>query len=303
MDVQQVNEVESFNVEIVWRGPAMLGEGPLWHPQEQKLYWLDCIKPELHQFDPNTKEKKGWLLPAKIGSIAPREAGGLVAAIGTGVAFINITNDGQVKVEPQVEVITKESRLRLNDGKCDRQGRFWFGTVAPDFSNPTGMLYRLDADKKVTEMVQGIKVSNGLGWSPDNKHMYYTDSLQHKIFRYDFDTTTGGISNQIVFANIPESEGVPDGLTVDAEGCVWSAQWNGWRVTRYRPDGSIDKVIKMPAQRPTSCMFGGKDLDILYVTSASQDVGEDHPLPGDLDGVLFAIRVGTKGFPEPAYRG
>jgi len=289
-------------IEVVWKGPAKLGEGPLWHPKEQVLYWLDCIKPELHRIDPATGAHKSWIMPGTIGSIAPREAGGLVALVGTALAFITFEND-EAKVTPQVEVITKESRLRLNDGKCDRQGRFWGGTVAPDFSDPTGALYRFDTEKKMTEMVSHIKVSNGLGWSLDNKIMYYTDSLQHKIFKYNFDEKTGDISNESVFALVPESEGVPDGLTVDAEGYVWSAQWNGWRVTRYKPDGTIDRVIRTPVQRPSSCIFGGKDLDTLYITSASQDVGEDHPLTGELDGALLAIKIGVRGLPEPAYLG
>lgn len=154
-------------LQIVWRGPAKLGEGPLWHPKEQVLYWLDCIAPDLHRWDPATNQHKSWRMSALIGSIAPHEPKGLVAVIGTGMAFINFgtKEDGEeyVSVDMQVEVIAGKPKLRLNDGKCDRQGRFWAGTVASDFNNPDGTLYRFDTQKNVKEMKHGIKVSNGLG--------------------------------------------------------------------------------------------------------------------------------------------
>jgi len=151
-------------LSVVWRGPAQLGEGPLWHPKEQVLYWLDCIAPELHRLDAAGQHKK-WTMPALIGSIAPHEPRGLIAAIGVGFAFITIEEEAGeevARVEMQVEVVAG-LKVRLNDGKCDRQGRFWAGSVASDFTRPDGVLYRLDKDKKVTEMRHNIKVSNGLG--------------------------------------------------------------------------------------------------------------------------------------------
>ncbi|ELR23011.1 SMP30/CGR1 family protein [Acanthamoeba castellanii str. Neff] len=290
-------EEDGVTVELVWRGPAWLGEGPLWHPTEGALYYLDCIRPELHRLDVETGEHKSWMMPALIGSIAPRAKGGLIAALGKGRAAITFDDKWEINIAMEQDILGNID-LRLNDGKCDRQGRFWVGTVAADFDQPDGSLYRLDLDGSVHEMEQKIKVSNGLAWSLDNKTMYYTDSPNREIYTYDFDEKTGNISNRKVFATIAQDAGVPDGLTIDSEGNIWSAHWDGYRVTKYRPDGSVDRVIKMPAQRPTSCMFGGKNLDVLYVTSASRDIGETESLKGELDGALFA-----KGLPETAFLG
>jgi sugar lactone lactonase YvrE len=288
--------------EVAWKGPDLLGEGPLWHHGEKVLYWLDIVGRRLHRLDPSSGKHKDWTLPALAGSIAPREKGGLVAAIGIGIGFITFDSEDQVHVEMQKEVIAG-LKVRLNDGKCDRFGRFWFGSIASDFLNPDGVLYRLDPDGTITEMEHHIKVSNGLGWSLDNKTMYLTDSKQNQIYAYDYEERTGNISNKRTFARIPESEGVPDGLTVDGEGSIWSAQWNGFRVTKYRPDGQVELQVSLPAQRPTSCMFGGEQLDTLYVTSASRNVGETESLVGEYHGVLFALKPGVRGLPEPAYQG
>jgi len=307
--------------QCAWRGPDLLGEGPLWHPDEKRLYWLDCIRPAIHRLDPATGKHAMWALPSPIGSIAPRSRGGLIAAMGVGIFFLRFEKkiaaddrkdlsskdeeDGgeEVKAELVKEVIAG-LKVRLNDGKCDRFGRFWFGSVASDFSNPDGTLYRLDPDGTLTEVEHHVKVSNGLGWSLDNKLMYYTDSLRNEIYCYDYDAATGNATNRRTFARIPESEGVPDGLTVDSEGFIWSAQWNGDRITRYFPDGKVERQITLPAHRPTSCMFGGENLDTLYVTSASRDVGEAESLVGEYQGALFAIKVqGVRGLAEHAYLG
>jgi len=266
---------------------------------------LDCIRPELHRLDVETGEHKSWIMPSLIGSIAPRAQGGLVAALGKGLAAITFNREENwaLSINMQKEILG-ESNLRLNDGKSDPRGRFWVGTVASNFDQPEGTLYRIDLDGSVHEMEHQVKVSNGLEWSLDKKTMYYTDSPRREIYTYNFDEETGNISNRRVFATIPEDAGVPDGLTIDTEGNIWSAHWNGYRVTKYRPDGSIERIIKMPAQRPTSCVFGGKNLDVLYVTSASRDIGEPESLKGDLDGALFAIKgLGAKGFPANVFHG
>jgi sugar lactone lactonase YvrE len=192
---------------------------------------------------------------------------------------------------------------RFNDGKVDRRGRLWAGTIDRQTAKPTGSLYRLDADLLVTRMETGLICSNGLGWSPDDKIMYFTDSMVRTIWQYDFDAASGTIDNRRVFAKLAEDDGVPDGLTVDAEGFVWSAVWDGWRIVRYAPDGAIDRQIIMPVQRPSSCMFGGPGLRTLYVTSACADLRASDLLRGPLAGALFAIEPGVAGLPETPFGG
>ena len=193
---------------------------------------------------------------------------------------------------------------RFNDGAVDRQGRFWAGTMGG--GDPVGALYRLDQDQSIRTMVTDIKISNGLGWSPDNKTMYYADTGYRTIWAYDFDPATGAIENRRDFAAVPEKEGdgAPDGLTVDSEGCVWSARWGGWKIVRYDPAGKIEREVAIPAERITSVMFGGPTLEDLYVTSARIDFDEktdnaNQPHAGG----LFRLQPGVRGLPETEYGG
>ena len=182
----------------------------------------------------------------------------------------------------------------------DRRGRFWAGTLAP---GATSSLYRLDPDLTVHTMETGITASNGIGWSPDNRTMYFTDTRRKTIYAYDFDAATGSIGNRRPLIFTPEEDGVPDGLTVDSEGFIWSARWGGWKVSRYDPSGKLEREVRLPVQYPTSCAFGGDRLDELYVTSARTRVSEeqihDQPFAGD----LLRLRTGIRGLPEPKFAG
>lgn len=286
--------MHSFRIKTLWPGPNALGEGPLWHVKEKSLYWVDIAEHVLYRLDPLTQDIQSWKMPALIGSIAPRARGGLIAGIGDEICFIDLPSG---RVHPQIKV---PGGLRLNDGKCDRKGRFWIGNANP--KQPTASLYRYDPDGTLHTMQENIYISNGLGWSLDNRIFYYTDSLAEGIFCYDFNFEKGEINNKKWFVKIPIKEGEPDGLTVDAQGYIWSARWNGWKIVRYTPDGKIDREIKMPVQRPTSCTFGGEHLDILFITSCSHDLQETAALPAPA-GALFAIELGIKGAPEPEFLG
>ncbi len=281
-----------MNVKCIWPGPASLGECPLWHVAEQALYWVDIEEQCLYRLDSSDNRLQQWNMPGQIGCIAPRAKGGLIAGIDDTICFIDLPSG---KVTTQLALKTG---IRLNDGKCDRQGRFWVGTI--DFDNPTACLYRYDPDGKLHVMEKNIYISNGLAWSLDNKFFYYTDSVPRNIFRYDFDARSGEISNQRVFATNAEDEGIPDGLTIDSEGHLWSARYDGGFITRYAPDGTIAQRVTLPVQRPTSCMFGGKNLDVLFVTSSSRLLKEPKALPLP-NGGLYAIDVGVRGVPEPAF--
>jgi sugar lactone lactonase YvrE/DNA-binding IclR family transcriptional regulator len=279
---------------------AFLGEGPTWSASEQKLYWVDILAPAIHVSDPTTGATETVRMPELVGAIVPRRRGGFVAAMQGGFKSVDLAT-GKVSLIAAPEADRPGNRF--NDGKCDRRGRFWAGTLALDATPSAGSLYRLDPDGRVTVMETGVHVSNGLGWSPDDKRFYFTDSGRRHIYVYDFDANSGRIENKRIFAEVPEGSGTPDGMTVDAEGFVWSAHWDGWCVTRYDPKGGVDRVITMPVPRPTSCMFGGPDLGTLFVTSARIRLSAAQLAESPLSGSVFAIDTGVRGLPEPAFAG
>lgn len=292
-------------VEHVVSAQSRLGEGPVWHPVEQVLYWLDIMQGCLHRYDPRSGDHRVTELGLVATAMGVRAGGGFVMATKKGFAF---WEPGLPEAEAMPEQFTfigdpdadDYQDVRFNDGKTDRQGRFWAGKMS---SRPTNSLYRLDADRSIHRMESGIQISNGLGWSPDNRVFYFTNSDARTIYAYDFDAASGAIRNRRIFAQVPDAakEGLPDGLAIDEAGCVWSARWDGWKVVRYTPDGKIDREIAMPVERPTSCAFGGADLRDLYITSAWVDAERhaNQPMAGD----VFCLRTEVKGFAEPFFMG
>ncbi len=271
-----------------------LGEGPLWHPGEGCLYWVDIHAGSLYQ---STRDLKGYTQTGfKTG----------VSALGFTVddGFILATGEGFAtwkKGQPQPDLIgnpiPERLSVRLNDGKVDPGGRFWAGSM--DTEHSQGVLYRLDPDGGQHTLLDGIGISNGLGWSPDRKRMYYTDSLTATIYVFDYDLASGAIANQQpwVQSNREETAAVPDGLCVDTEGYIWSAQWDGWGIIRYDPNGQACLRVEVPAARVTSCCFGGPDLDQLFITTARTGLSdqelEDQPLAGN----VFTCQTETQGQP------
>lgn len=279
---------------------SILGEGPSWDASAGVLYWVDIKRPAIFRFDPQRGQTGHWPMPKPVGCAAPALSNRLIFADTDGVGFLNL-DSGEIS-----RIAAPESNLpqnRFNDGKTDRAGRMWAGTMEDACVQASGSLYRVDRDLSVHRMDTGFICSNGLGWSPDNRTMYFTDSMVHTIWAYEFDFASGALGKRRVFAKFPEGNGVPDGLTVDSEGFVWSAIWDGWRVVRFAPDGSIDCEIRMPVQRPSSCMFGGADLKTLYVTSACVELGWPSLKNGPLAGSLFAIRTEVAGLPETPFGG
>jgi L-arabinonolactonase len=286
-------------VEHVVASQCQLGEGPLWHPIEQVLYWLDITQGRLHRFDPRSGDHQSSALGIMTGSMGVRAKGGFVMATGSGFAFWE-PKTGQMTFlgDPDAD----EDDVRFNDGKTDRQGRFWAGKMS---STPTNSLFRLDHDCTIRRMESGICISNGLGWGPDDRVFYYTDSLTRTIYAYDFDASSGSIANRRIFTRVPAvaGEGLPDGLAVDEEGYIWSARWGGWKVVRYAPDGSIEREIAMPVKFPTSCAFGGPDLDELYINSAWEEIAPEDRANQALAGDVFRLKTQVRGFPEPLFQG
>jgi sugar lactone lactonase YvrE len=274
-----------------------LGEGPIWNSAEQALYWVDIGQNLIQRLDPFSGRHNIYDAGLPVTALGFRASGGLIMATGRGFAT---WLPGSESPDFLTNPMAGKQDARLNDGAIDRQGRFWAGAMS---ETPTNCLYRLDPDGALHTMETGIQVSNGIGWSPDGKTMYYTDSARREIYAYDYEPKSGAISKRRVFVRTPDAEGVPDGLAVDSQGYVWSARWDGWRISRYDPAGQLEREIQMPVARPTSCIFGGESLDELYITSARIDLSaqerEEQPQAGD----LFRIQTGIKGQQESLFLG
>lgn len=284
---------------MVVRGDAQLGESPLWSPTENALYWVDIKSPRLFRHDFTSGTTRVTAMPEEIGAIALHAGGGLIAALRSGFALI----DGRgiaapVFARPEADIAGN----RFNDGKCDRAGRFWAASMHDREREATGQLWRLEDMRRFTRMESGFVIGNGLGWSPDDRTFYFTDSSARRIFAYDFDLASGAITNRRIFAAVPEDAGFPDGLCVDSAGHVWSAHWDGWRVTRYTPDGQIVDVLRMPVPRPTSCTFGGAALDTLFVTTARVGLDAAALAAAPLSGSVLAVRTDSLGLSETPFR-
>ena len=277
----------------------ILGEGPIWDVREQSFYWVDIRKPVVQRYDWATRTVKSWSMPEMVGSLAVKEKGGLVVALRSQIAFFDQATGSLDRIaSPEAG----REAMRFNDGKCDRQGRFWAGTMNDVTRDPEGALYRLDPVRGCVPMERGIRIPNSLAWSVDSRTLYFADSPLRTISSYPFDPATGEIGAPRSFATV-EAPAIPDGATVDADGCLWSAHYDGWRVVRFMPDGRIDRVIDLPVQRPTSCQFGGPDLSVLFVTTARQKLTPEELAKQPLAGALLALDVGVKGVAEARYVG
>ncbi|MDD4892640.1 MAG: SMP-30/gluconolactonase/LRE family protein [Candidatus Rickettsiella isopodorum] len=274
----------------------LLGEGPLWQPIEKCIYWVDIVAATLYRLNNDNSIDK-FTMPSEIGSIAWCAKGNLIAALRDRFVTIDTITGMAKNIALPLQGI---KNVMFNDGKCDRQGRFWVGTKDIAEQEPIGALYCLNKGN-VTEMLNGFTVSNGIAWNLDNSLMYICDSPARQIYQYEFDPIHGSLGQMEIFAQVPKEEGFPDGLTVDSQGYLWSCHWDGWQITRYTPTGEIDSIIPMPIPRPTSCCFGGPELTTLYVTSASIDLNEAQLTDAPQSGMLFAIETDIKGLTEPSY--
>ena len=284
--------------------PGLLSEGPRWHEERQELLWVDILGCQMHR---GTLSSDGALervetitVDRHIGAVAPAVGGGYVLAAGPGFLFVDET--GSVRELAQAEA--GHTEVRMNDGACDPQGRFWAGTMAYDESPGAGALYRLELDGSCTTVLTGLTISNGIGWSPDAATMYLNDSGTGCVDVFRFDGPSGAISDRRTLVHIDQPGVAPDGLTVDDEGGIWVALWNGAAIHRYAPDGSLLASVQLPVERPTSCAFGGPRRDTLFVTTARTDLDDDALARQPHAGKLFAIGgLGARGLPCLPYRG
>lgn len=287
--------------EVVIKRHSTLGEGAIWDAAEGVLYWVDIVEKILFTYDPMSGTNRELKLEKFIGTVVPRGKGGLTVAL----------EDGFYNLDPATGVLEQiadpESGIpgnRFNDGKCDPSGRFWAGTMGREGEAGKGSLYRLDADGNVTTMLSGIHISNGICWSPDKRTMYHTDTLDWVIRAYDYDDKSGTISGERTVVTVAEKNGFPDGMTIDAEGMLWVALWEGGRVIRYDPDtGRKLAEVSVPVSRVTSCAFGGPGLGTLYITTATMGMDESEMADEPLAGSLFACEPGVVGMQAFAYEG
>ena len=286
--------------ELVLDARAETGEGPVWDFRDQSLVWIDVTQGLIHQFDPGTGHDASFDAGQHVGAVALRSARGYALAVRGGFAVVDL--DGGV-VEPLADTEATAPGNRMNDGKCDSSGRFWAGSMAYTETGRDGSLYRLDRDHSVTTMLTGQGISNGLGWSPDDRVMYHIDSLAGGVDAYDFSPETGQITNGRRLIDVAPEDGIPDGMTVDADGYLWIALWNGWSIRRYRPDGAFDRAIRLPVRQVSCCTFGGADLSDLYITTAARGLSTTgfQEQPGA--GGLFRSQPGVAGLATHPYEG
>ena len=274
------------------------GESPVWCAREQALYWVDTRSRLVRRLDHASGQINSWKLPGLTCSIVIRDAGGLLVAMQNAIVLFD-ARTGEV-LERINAPHAPEAGMRFADGRCDRRGRFWVGAKHDASSAPIGFLYRFDPDHSFTAMETGVAMPNSLAWSPDNRSMYFADAAVRTIFTYSFDIEHGTIAARKPFAICDWS---PDGAAMDSEGYLWNAGYRGWRVTRYAPDGRVDREIKLPVSLVTACTFGGPNMQTLYITTARQKMTEEALAEQPLAGALFAIDAGVRGLEEPRYAG
>ena len=265
------------------------GEGPLWHPMERQVYWSDIPRGRIFRLNPFSRRHEQIYEGRIVGGYTIQSDGSLLLFMDRG--SVAVWRDG--KLEYLINEMEGETDNRFNDVAADPAGRVFCGTMPTDTRSAT--LYRMDTDGSVTTVLEGVGLSNGIGFSPDQKQMYYTDSLARKIYIFDYDIDSGDITNQRVFVETPDDGSIPDGMTVDAEGYVWGARWDGSSLYRYNPDGEQVVQIQFPAKKVSSVIFGGVDLTDMYVTTAG---GGNKAEEGPGAGGLFRLNVGIQGKPE-----
>jgi sugar lactone lactonase YvrE len=288
------------DAELVLDARADLGEAPSWDADARQLIWVDITNGLVHRFDPGSERDEVFEIGQPVGAAVATSSGRIALAANSGFLVLDPATG---RLDPVADVETDVTETMMNDGKCDPAGRFWAGTKDVEGGRALGSLYRLDADHRLTRVLTDVTISNGLGWSPDARTMYYIDSTTYRIDAFDYDVTSGAVSNRRPLIETPKSWGLPDGMTVDQDGFLWVAFWGGSAVRRIAPDGRVDVVVRVPVTQVTSCAFGGPDLADLFVTSARSGLTDAALSEQPLAGGLFRVRPGVRGLPSPPFAG
>lgn len=277
-----------------------LGETPLWCERTESLWWLDVLQAAVHRLD--TRSGTHVSIPFEttyLGSLALCESGKLLVAMDLGL-YLYDTSTAHIEEVARIPA-QAAAGTRLNDGRCDAQGRFWVGTMDLEYTRPVGSLYRLDPDGAVTHMVPGIRLINSIAVSQDQRTLYCSDTRSHVLWAFDLDACAGTLSRQRIFAEYSGRDGRPDGACIDAEGYLWVAMYAGGRILRYAPDGSIERTIPLPVSHPTCICFGGRNLRTLYITTARSGLNPAQLLNEPLAGSLLALDLDVQGLPQARY--
>ncbi|MDQ0254628.1 sugar lactone lactonase YvrE [Evansella vedderi] len=284
--------------ELILDAKATLGEGPCWDEMEQKLYWVDIMERKIHVLDPETGENETIVLDQYVGCAVLKEGGGLLLGLQNGFYELEIPSKKLTLIHnPEKD----KPENRFNDGKVDPLGRFWAGTMHLEAKGNNGALYRLDSNYGVKKIIGDVGISNGLAWDVSRGAMYFIDTTTKKVAAFDYDLKSGEISNKHFVITIPEGEGFPDGMTIDVNGHLWIAHWDGAKITRWDPStGKKIEEIKFPVDRITSCCFGGKEMNELFVTTARNGLSPSQLEKQPLAGGLFKVKTAVKG--SPTYR-
>jgi len=283
-------------VEQVTDPLAYHGEGPVWDVHRRAVRWVDMLAGDILTLGPASQQVSRLHVGAVAAAMRPRAGGGLVVGVERGFCLVDADETGP---QQPLEVWT-DTTVRMNDGGCDPQGRFYCGSMDYDATPGRGSLYRLDPGDGVTRVLEDVTISNGIAWSHDGGSVYYVDTPTQRVDVFDFDPDTGELSGRRPAVHVDPGHGAPDGMTLDCEGGIWVAMWRGGAVHRYRPDGLLDEVVEVEPRQVTACTFGGEDLDELFITTSRQD------LPADSDptaGSLFRCRPGVSGVPPYEYAG
>lgn len=290
-------------IECVVQGADILGETPRWCERSHRLWWVDVRRPALQWYEPSTGRHAAIRLHPDLvtGSIALRESGGFLLATGAGLYIFDPDREDAPQQLAHPE--RGKSGMRLNDGRCDRRGRFWVGSMHDTQRIPVGTLYRFDAQHRCDAMLNGFVLPNSLCWSPDDRTMYFADTHNQVVWAFDYDIEDGVLGQRRVFKDWTHQIGRPDGATVDVDGCLWICMVASGQLVRLTPQGEVDRTIQLPVTNPTCPAFGGSRLDTLFVTSHSQRLSPEAHAREPLAGALLAIDPGIQGLTEARYRG
>lgn len=296
-----ITTTQAQQYDIVVPHCCLLGEGPVWDEQTGSICWIDLLNGRIHEYTHATNLFRTLAVNDLIGAVALCENGDFIAGLKEGLMIVN-RNNGTTRLLQHPEAHLPQNRY--NDSKCDPMGRFWIGSTSLNNTVKAGNLYTLNNDLTCAVAIKGVTMSNGMAWSPDNKTFYYIDTPTFEVAAFDYDIETGQISNKRIAFTIPRTEGLPDGMTIDSEGMLWIAHWDGWQVARWNPDSGRKLFsFRLPAAFITSCTFGGDELQDLYITSACAGLSEKQHEEQPLAGSLFVIRnCGFKGMKPAIFR-
>jgi sugar lactone lactonase YvrE len=300
--LKKTTHMSTSDLQVLFDTPMLLGESPLWHPDEQALYWIDIAGRAVHRHDPSSKAHCSWTLPSEPGCIARCAGGGLIVAMRSGVSILDTVSG---KLSPVLDAPYDQSRMRFNDGRCDAQGRLWVGTLYEPRDQPGASLYCIERGK-IHDVGNPVTVSNGLAFSIDNRTLYHADTTAHLIRAYAFDPSTAALGEGRIFKQFSSEKtanygGRPDGAAVDTENAYWCAMYEGGRLLRLSENGEVLDEVDLPVRCPTMIAFGDADLRTLYITSARHNRSEQELNAAPLSGCVLSMRVDVPGRIEPAY--